>query len=59
MRGARSNRCYRSSDGRRERGCLPGATCLGDEEDAAILSGKRLAAFIGDARRTVESMLST
>ncbi len=35
------------------------AAYLGGEEDAAILSGEPLAAFIGYARRTVESMLST
>ncbi|ORT83181.1 aminoglycoside resistance protein [Burkholderia puraquae] len=34
------------------------AAYLGAEEDAAILSGEPLAAFIGYARRTVESMLS-
>ncbi|KVR62839.1 AadA family aminoglycoside 3''-O-nucleotidyltransferase [Burkholderia cepacia] len=35
------------------------AAYLGGEEDTAILSGEPLAAFIGYARRTVESMLST
>ncbi|MCA8026543.1 AadA family aminoglycoside 3''-O-nucleotidyltransferase [Burkholderia cepacia] len=35
------------------------AAYLGEEEDTAILSGEPLAAFIGYARRTVESMLST
>lgn len=35
------------------------AAYLGGEEDVAILSGEPLAAFIGYARRTVESMLST
>ncbi|WP_431228237.1 AadA family aminoglycoside 3''-O-nucleotidyltransferase [Burkholderia contaminans] len=35
------------------------AAYLGGEEDAAILSGEPVAAFIGYARRTVESMLST
>ncbi len=35
------------------------AAYLGDEEATAILSGEPLAAFIGYARRTVESMLST
>ncbi|WP_175031701.1 AadA family aminoglycoside 3''-O-nucleotidyltransferase [Burkholderia lata] len=35
------------------------AAYLGGEGDAAILSGAPLAAFIGYARRTVESMLST
>ncbi|MBN3796878.1 AadA family aminoglycoside 3''-O-nucleotidyltransferase [Burkholderia sp. Ac-20392] len=35
------------------------AAYLGGAEDAAVLSGEPLAAFIGYARRTVESMLST
>ncbi|UXU90624.1 AadA family aminoglycoside 3''-O-nucleotidyltransferase [Burkholderia sp. S-53] len=34
------------------------ATYLGGEAGAAILSGEPLAAFIGHARRTIESMLS-
>ncbi|CAB3971050.1 MULTISPECIES: AadA family aminoglycoside 3''-O-nucleotidyltransferase [Burkholderia] len=34
------------------------AAYLGGEEGAAILSGEPIAAFIGHARRTVESMLS-
>ena len=35
------------------------AAYLDGEDDAAILSGEPLAAFIGYARRTAESMLST